>query len=66
MTQGKKRILMTVIVLAIVLAAFWVYLSLAGRQSDPPGYLVRQDRPCKGMAMMHENMQETERERKDG
>ena len=41
MTQGRKRIMILVVILAVLLAAVWGYLALTGRQSEDLGYLVR-------------------------
>ena len=41
MTQGKKRLLTAVVLLAALLAVFLFYRALTGRQNDHMGYLVR-------------------------
>lgn len=43
MTQGRKRMVILFVILAAVLMAIWGYLALTGRQSENPGYLVREN-----------------------
>lgn len=43
MTQGRKRMVIVVVVLALLFAAVWGYLTYTGRQSEDLGYLVRRD-----------------------
>lgn len=66
MTQGKKKMLMAAILLVIMLAAFWVYMALAGRQNENLGYMVRKDRSCPEAAMAYEKWPEAKEEEKDG